>query len=32
MDGVLTDDAAFDTFPLWSPDAETIMFLSGHGG
>jgi TolB protein len=24
----LTDDAAFDTFPIWSPDGETILFLS----
>ena len=24
----LTDDAAFDTFPIWSPDGATILFLS----
>lgn len=24
----LTHDAAFDTFPIWSPDGETILFLS----
>ena len=24
----LTDDAAFDTFPFWSPDGETIRFAS----
>ena len=24
----LTDDAAFDTFPIWSPDGTTILFMS----
>lgn len=24
----LTNDAAFDTFPVWSPDGATILFLS----
>ncbi|MES2210056.1 MAG: serine hydrolase [Chloroflexota bacterium] len=24
----LTDDAAFDTFPIWSPDGTTILFVS----
>jgi CubicO group peptidase (beta-lactamase class C family) len=24
----LTNDAAFDTFPIWSPDGHTILFLS----
>ncbi|MDP9243857.1 MAG: hypothetical protein M3O77_02100, partial [Chloroflexota bacterium] len=24
----LTDDDAFNTFPLWSPDGETILFLT----
>ena len=23
----LTDDAAFDTFPIWSPDGSTILFM-----
>lgn len=26
----LTDDAAFDTFPMWSPDGDTIMFMSNR--
>ncbi|MGZ9160397.1 MAG: serine hydrolase, partial [Candidatus Limnocylindrales bacterium] len=28
----LTDDAAFDTFPIWSPDGTTIMFMSRGTG
>jgi TolB protein len=24
----LTDDPAFDTFPIWSPDGTTILFMS----
>ena len=28
----LTDDAAFDTFPIWSPDGATILFLSTASG
>ena len=24
----LTDDAAFDTFPIWSPDGTAILFMS----
>jgi Tol biopolymer transport system component len=24
----LTDDVAFDTFPIWSPDGSSILFLS----
>jgi Tol biopolymer transport system component len=24
----LTDDAAFDTFPVWSPDGQTILFAT----
>jgi CubicO group peptidase (beta-lactamase class C family) len=27
----LTDDDAFDTFPIWSPDGQTILFLSSGG-
>ena len=27
----LTDDGAFDTFPIWSPDGKTILFLSSDG-
>jgi TolB protein len=27
----LTDDTAFDTFPIWSPDGETILFMSASG-
>jgi CubicO group peptidase (beta-lactamase class C family) len=26
----LTDDPAFDTFPIWSPDGETILFVSAE--
>jgi TolB protein len=28
----LTDDSAFDTFPIWSPDGATILFLSADNG
>jgi CubicO group peptidase (beta-lactamase class C family) len=28
----LTDDAAFDTFPIWSPDGERILFVSAAAG
>jgi Tol biopolymer transport system component len=24
----LTDDEAFDTFPIWSPDGDAILFFS----
>jgi Tol biopolymer transport system component len=24
----LTDDVAFDTFPIWSPDGSSVLFLS----
>jgi len=27
----VTDDAAFDTFPIWSRDGQTILFLSHDG-
>jgi Tol biopolymer transport system component/CubicO group peptidase (beta-lactamase class C family) len=27
----LTDDPAFDTFPIWSPDGTTILFMSSGG-
>ena len=27
----LTDDGAFDTFPIWSPDGQTIRFMSRGG-
>ncbi|HEU0236704.1 MAG TPA: serine hydrolase [Candidatus Limnocylindrales bacterium] len=26
----LTDDPAFDTFPIWSPDGTTILFMSSR--
>ncbi len=28
----LTDDAAFDTFPIWSPDGAKILFMSNGEG
>ena len=28
----LTDDAAFDTYPIWSPDGATILFMSTGAG
>ena len=26
----VTDDPAFDTFPIWSPDGKTILFMTGR--
>ena len=28
----LTDDVTFDTFPIWSPDGATILFMSNGEG